>query len=126
MRWRKRQLDLIKKGQIEKKSKQSIYKQLRSLTKKDSSFTLPSLDEFNVKYQFIEDSYEFYCVHELADLLNTPTKTIKKWFRDYKDILHPFQGKAVQLKNFRQFVKKYPGLIDENCQPNLLWFISIF
>ncbi|CCQ70722.1 hypothetical protein CWATWH0402_3734 [Crocosphaera watsonii WH 0402] len=34
-------------------------------------------------------------------------------------------NQVVELKFFKRFVRTFPGEIADNCQPDLLWFISI-
>lgn len=125
MRWRKKQTDLIKKGQVDKKSKKVIYKELLLLSKEVPECGIPLWEEFEKKYQYIEDYQEFYSISELSELFNTSSETIKRWFRVYSNTLCPLDGESVEIKFLRRFVKKFPAEVVENCEPDLLWFISI-
>ncbi len=125
MRWRKRQLDIIKVGLIEKKTRKAIYKELFSLSDQNSDFELPSFEEFQIKYQDIEDLQDFYTVSDLSEILKTSTKTIKRWFQDYEKTLNPVEGKGTEVRYIKRFINTFPGEIVRNCEPDLLWLIDV-
>lgn len=124
MRWRKKQTDCIKQGQVNKDLKNKVYKALLDISN-DESFDVPTFEEFLTKWQAIEDSQEFYSVVELSECLHTSTQRILQWFRKYKSTLNPINNQGVERRYLVRFMKQFPGEIAAYCDPDLLWLLSI-
>ncbi|MCH2248060.1 MAG: hypothetical protein MK111_26125 [Crocosphaera sp.] len=125
MKWRLSQIEFIKIAQANKQDREETYQQFLAFSKKNKAVDIPSRAEFDNKYQTIEDTCEFYSIDELSSLLDTSKRTVQRWFEFYSKELHPLGNQVVELKFFKRFVRTFPGEIADNCQPDLLWFISI-